>query len=38
MRHKVRKTFLARTLAGNEFEGVIITNFSSVPEAIAERQ
>ena len=38
MRHKIRKTFLARTLAGNEFEGVIITNFTSIPEDIAERK
>ena len=38
MRTKIRKTFLARTLAGNEFEGVIITNFTSIPEEIAERK
>ncbi|CAI2382700.1 unnamed protein product [Moneuplotes crassus] len=38
MRGKIRKTFLSRTLAGNEFEGVIITNFTSAPEDIAERQ
>lgn len=37
MRHRIRKTFLARTLAGNEFEGVIVTNFGSIPEDIAKR-
>jgi murein tripeptide amidase MpaA len=37
LKHRIRKTFLARTLAGNEFEGVIITNFGSVPEDIAKR-
>lgn len=37
-RHKIRRTYLARTLAGNEFEGVIITNFNSPPEQIAERK
>lgn len=38
LRCRIRKTFLARTLAGNEFEGVIITNFTSAPEDIAERK
>jgi hypothetical protein len=38
MRTRIRKTFLARTLAGNELEGVIITNFTSIPEEIAERK
>jgi len=37
MRHKIRKTYLARTLAGNEFEGVIITDFESSQEDISER-
>ena len=37
-RDRIRKTFLTRTLAGNEFEGVIITNFNSAPEDIAQRQ
>jgi cytosolic carboxypeptidase protein 2/3 len=38
LRWRIRKTFLTRTLAGNEFEGVIITNFTSRPEDIAERK
>lgn len=38
MRYKVRKTFLTKTLAGNELEGLIITNFNSTPEDIADRK
>ena len=38
MRDLWRKTLLTRTLAGNEFEGVIITNFTSPQEEIAVRQ
>ena len=38
MRNRIRKTHLSRTFAGNEFEGVIITNFDSVAEDIAERE
>lgn len=35
---KIRKTVLCKTLAGNEVEMVIITNFLSRPEDIAMRR
>lgn len=35
---KIRKTVLTKTIAGNECEMVIITNFSSAPEQIAIRR
>ena len=35
---KVRRTVLCKTLAGNDVEMLIITNFASHPEAIAMRK
>ncbi len=35
---KIRKTVLCKTLAGNDCEMVIITNFTSKPEEIAVRR
>ena len=35
---KIRKTVLCKTLAGNDCEMVIITNFTSKPEEIAMRR
>lgn len=35
---KIRKTLLTKTIAGNDVEMVIITNFSSRPEQIAIRR
>jgi hypothetical protein len=37
MKHKerIRRTVLCRTIAGNDCDMVIITNFSSKPEDIA---
>ena len=35
---KIRKTVLCKTLAGNDCEMVIITNFASRPEDIAVRK
>jgi cytosolic carboxypeptidase protein 2/3 len=35
---KIRKTILTKTIAGNDCEMVIITNFSSKPEQIAIRR
>lgn len=35
---KIRKTILCKTLAGNDCEMVIITNFASKPEEIALRR
>jgi len=35
---KIRKTILCKTIAGNDCEMVIITNFSSKPEDIALRK
>lgn len=35
---KIRKTVLCKTIAGNECEMVIITNFTSKPEDIAVRR
>lgn len=35
---KIRKTLLTKTIAGNDCEMVIITNFSSKPEQIAIRR
>lgn len=35
---KIRKTILTRTLAGNDCEMVIVTNFLSRPEEIAVRR
>ena len=36
-RDKVRRATLCKTLAGNDCDMLIITNFSSTPEDIAER-
>jgi len=38
MKFKIRKTTLTKTMAGNNCEMVIITNFSSRPELIALRR
>lgn len=35
---KIRRTVLCKSLAGNDIEMLIVTNFSSVPEAIAVRK
>jgi hypothetical protein len=35
---KIRKTILCKTIAGNDCEMVIITNFLSKPEEIAVRR
>ncbi len=35
---KIRRTILCKSLAGNDIEMLIITNFSSTPEAIAVRK
>jgi len=35
---KIRKTVLTKTIAGNNCEMVIITNFNSRPELIAQRR
>jgi murein tripeptide amidase MpaA len=37
-KEKVRRTVLCRSLAGNDVEMLIVTNFSSHPEAIAQRK
>lgn len=37
-RDKVRKTSLCKTIAGNDCEMLIITNFYSDPEEIAQRK
>ena len=35
---KIRKTVLCKTLAGNDIDMLIVTNFSSAPEKIAVRK
>lgn len=37
-RNKVRKSLLTKTLAGNDMDSMIITNFDSTPEEISERK
>lgn len=37
-RDRVRKTSMCKTLAGNDSDMIIITNFTSEDEEIAERQ
>ena len=37
-RDKVRKTILCKSLAGNDVDMLIVTNFASIPEDIANRQ
>lgn len=37
-RDRVRKTILCKSLAGNDVDMLIVTNFASVPEDIALRQ
>jgi hypothetical protein len=37
-KEKVRKTVLCKTLAGNDCEMLIVTNFASHPEEIAVRK
>jgi len=38
VRDRVRKTSMCKTLAGNDSDMIIITNFSSEDEEIAERK
>jgi murein tripeptide amidase MpaA len=35
---KIRRTVLCKTLAGNDVEMLIVTNFASTPEAISHRK
>ena len=35
---KIRRTVLCKSLAGNDCEMLIVTNFASYPEVIAERK